>query len=447
MRARQAGDEQWKGPQRPGIVQTVRQSRSGGGTVAESMLRWQSLVGNEAVSRNIEEQRHAHTADCGHTVPVQRTAAPSGPAPVVQRVQQDELHQHPPGPALRVRGPRNSRASDRTPNALTAAQWQSLPQATRDASHKQRVDIDADPQTLKETDQPLHHTLGSIRGLVPGVDLVAGRNEVLEGIGRADPRTLGHWNRQDARDTQLGRDARAVRDAYTETSAERQKRHQAVEDTLTNAGSQDAMGDLRALLQRFEGVAIGGTHSGARIWQFLCAHMAQIQAAGVRTLYLESIRDDSYQSHVDAYVAGGVMSPELRAFVNKYDGSMNLGATGLGAVLEAARTHRIQVKGLDGRPARRPAMSATALFHRVAAMNTYATQVVANARRRSSATGGYLMELGDGHTGIYAGPPQNASVYGAQFQAGEGFPGVDDLLGIPAVGYQADDRFRRLPNP
>lgn len=435
MRAQQAGDEQRKGPQRPGAATAARPSRSGGATTAESMLQLQRLAGNAAVSRIIEAQRHAHTAE-----------PPSGPAPAVQRMEQDELHQHPPGPALRLRGPRNSRARDRTPNALTADEWQSLPQATRDAVNKQRLAIDADPQTLQETDQLLHYNLGNIRRLAPDVPPTAGRNDVLEGIGRADPRTLGHWNRQDARDTQLGRDARATRDAYTETPEDRQQRHQRVEDTLAGATSQDAMGDLRALLDQSEGVAIGGTHSGAPIWQFLCTHMEQIQAAGVSTLYLESIRDDGYQSHVDAYLAEGTMNPELQAFVARYDSNMNLGATGLGAVLRHARTHHIRVKGLDGRPARRPPMSATALYERVAAMNTYATQAVANDRRRPSATGGYLMELGSAHTGMYAGPPQNASVHGAEFQAGEGFPGVDDLLGIPAVGYQDDGRFRRLPN-
>ncbi|WP_405942804.1 hypothetical protein [Streptomyces sp. NBC_00207] len=435
MRAQQAGDEQRKGPQRPGAAQAARQSRSGGATTAESMLQLQPLAGNAVVSRIIEAQRHAHTAEPS-----------SGPAPVVQRMEQDELHRHPPGPALRVRGPRSSRAKDRTPNALTADEWQSLPQATRDAANKQRVAIDADPQTLQETDQLLHYNLGNIRRLAPDVPPTAGRNDVLEGIGRADPRTLGHWNRQDARDTQLGRDARATRDAYTEAPEDRQQRHQTVEDTLAGAGSQDAMGDLRALLEQFDGVAIGGTHSGARIWEFLCTHMDEIQAAGVSTLYLESIRDDGYQSHVDAYLADGTMSPGLQAFVARYDSNMNLGATGLGAVLEAARTHHIRVKGLDGRPARRPPMSVTALYQRVAAMNTYAAQAVASDRRRPSATGGYLMELGSAHTGMYAGPPQDASVHGAEFQAGEGFPGVDDLLGIPAVGYQDDDRFRRLPN-
>ncbi|MFC9815274.1 hypothetical protein ACFVJM_24705 [Streptomyces virginiae] len=446
MRAQHTGDEQRRGAQRPGAAQAARQTRSGGLASAESMLHLQRLVGNAAVSRIIEAQQHTHSADCGHTPPVQDTAQPSGPAPAIQRMEQEELHQHPPGPALRVRGPRNSRARDRTPHALTAKEWQDLPQPTRDAAHKQRVAVDADPQTFQETDQLLHYNLGNIRRLAPDVPQTAGRNEVLEGIGRADPQTRGHWDRQDARDAQLGRDARATRDAYTETPEDRQQRHRTVEDTLAGADSQDAMGDLRALLEQFDGVAIGGTHSGARIWQFLCTHMEEIQAAGVSTLYLESIRDDGYQSHVDEFLASGTMSDELQAFVTRYDSNMNLGATGLRAVLEAARRHSIRVKGLDGRPARRPTMSATALYQRVAAMNTYATQAVANDRRRPSASGGYLMELGSAHTGMYAGPPQNASVHGTQFQAGEGFPGVDDLLGIPAVGYEDDNRFRRLPN-
>ncbi|MFD6225977.1 hypothetical protein ACFWFZ_03730 [Streptomyces sp. NPDC060232] len=447
MRAQHTGDEQRRGPQRSGAAQAARQARSGGGaTTAESMLQLQRLAGNAAVSRIIEAQRHAHTADCGHTPPVQGTAAPAGPAPAIQRMEQEELHQHPPGPALRVRGPRTSRANGRTPNALTAAEWQSLPQPTRDAANKQRVAVDADPQTLQETDQMLHYHLGNIRRLAPDASLTAGRNEVLEGIGRADPQTRGYWNSQDARDAQLGRDARAARDAYTETAEDRQQRHQTVEDTLAGSGSQDAMGDLRALLERFDGVAIGGSHSGAPIWRFLCTHMEEIRAAGVSTLYLESIRDDGYQAHVDAYLAGGPMSDELQTFVTRYDSNMNLGATGLRAVLEAARTHDIRVKGLDGRPARRSAMPAADLYQRIAAMNTYATQAVANDRRRPSATGGYLMELGSAHTGMYGGPPQNTSVHGTEFQAGEGFPGVDDLLGIPAVGYEDDHRFRRLPN-
>ncbi|GAQ50481.1 hypothetical protein [Streptomyces acidiscabies] len=417
MRARQSGEEQEREPR--GAASAVRPE------AAAPMLGLQPRIGNAAVSRIVEQRRTA---------------------PAIQRVTEDELHQHPPGPSARVRGPRRSFSGGRTPNTLTTAEWQTLPQATRNASTKERVDVGVDPQTLQETDPQLHQSLGNLNRLAPGVPWAAGRNAVIEGIGRADPGTAGHWTQQDARDTQLGLDARAARDAYTETPADRQQRHQAVENTLAGAATPDAMGDLTALLAQYEGVAIGGDHSGAPIWGFLITNMAAIQAAGVSTLYLESIREDGYQAQVDAYLAGGTMSPELQTFVTRYDGNMNLGTTGLEATLAAAQTHGMRVKGVDGRPARRPALSATTLFERAAAMNTYASQAVTRDRRDPAAAGGYLMELGAAHTGMHAGPSQDTTVHGAPFQKDEGFPGVDDLLGIPAVEYEAD-RFRRLPNP
>ncbi|MFD8725087.1 hypothetical protein ACFV2H_45895 [Streptomyces sp. NPDC059629] len=128
----------------------------------------------------------------------------------------------------------------------------------------------------------------------------ADRSDILEGIGRADPYTRGYWDAQDARDRQLGRDARAVRDRYTETPRERQQRHLAVDRALALADSTSAVGDLRALPADNEGVAIGGGHSGTAIWDFLATHMADLRAAGVRTVYLQSIREDSYQTHIDA---------------------------------------------------------------------------------------------------------------------------------------------------
>jgi len=420
MRARRTSEEHEREPHRP-------PSRPGSTAATAPMLSLQPLIGNAAVSRIVQRQRTA---------------------PVIQRVTEDELHQNPPGPSVRVRGHRRSWSSGRTPNELTRGEWATLPQATRNAAAKERVDIDVDPQTLQETDPQLHASLGNLRRLTPTLPWAAGRNEVLEGIGRADPQTVGYWNQQDARDTQLGLDARAVRDNYTETPADRQQRHQNVENALTGAATPDAMGDLNALLAQFDGVAIGGAHSGSRTWEFLHLNMAAIQAAGVTTLYLESIREDSYQGDVDAFLASGVMSPELQAFVTRYDANMNLGANGLATVLQDARTHGLRVKGLDGRPARRPAMSATTLFERAAAMNTYATQVVDRDRRDPGvAAGRYLMELGSAHTGMHAGPPQDTTVRGAQFQQDEQFPGIDDLLGIPAVGYGANNRFTRLPNP
>ncbi|MGP4052317.1 hypothetical protein [Streptomyces sp. 2A115] len=440
MRAQQTGDEQWNGPRLRGTARVARWSRSGsGGAAPGSLLRLHAL---RCRSRAIEEQRHTQTADCGHMPPVQRSATPSDAAHVVQRMRHDELHQHPPGPSVRVvRGDRRLLPNDPATNALTEDEWQNPPPETRRGNLRQRVNIDMDPQSLPETKPLLHASLGWHSRLAPGATW---GNGVLEGMGRQDPRTRGYWERQDARDEQIGRDARAVRDGYQESPQDRQGRHQAVDNTLAGSGSQDAMGDLRALLAQYEGVAVGGPHHEAPIGKFLAENMARIRAAGVRTIYLESLREDSYQSHVDQFLAGRAMSPELNAFVDHNDRRMNLGANGMRAMLTAALRNGMRVKGLGGRPARR-VMEAEALYKRVVVMNTYATQVVTNARRHPSASGGYLMEMGNRHTGMRAGPAANTTLHGAEFRQGEGFPGVDDLLGIPAVGFQ-DDRLRRLPN-
>ncbi|MFD8725086.1 hypothetical protein ACFV2H_45890 [Streptomyces sp. NPDC059629] len=79
-------------------------------------------------------------------------------------------------------------------------------------------------------------------------------------------------------------------------------------------------------------------------------------------------------------------------------------------------------------------------------MNTYtARSVVANDR--GPVAGAYLIELGRAHLGMHAGPSADLPLYGTPFRQGEGFPGVDDLLGIPGVEYHLG-RFRRvLPQP
>ncbi|NJQ05112.1 hypothetical protein [Streptomyces lonarensis] len=448
MREQQRGDERRHGPPRQGAARAGVPPRAEQDAATGGLLRLQGLAGNSAVSRLVAEQGVVPSTAGRGLTPVGRPAAASGGTAAVQRTEYDELHRHPAGPSLRVRGPRPSRKQDRTRNELREDEWQQLPAQVRGASHKQRLTVDQDPQTLQEADPALHYSLGSVRRLAPDIPDTAGRNAVLEGMGRADGATRGYWSGQDARDRRLGRDARAARHSYTETPEERRQRHDTVDSALRSPESSDAMDDLRSLLARFEGVAIGGGHSGSQTWQFLHAHMAELRAAGVQTLYLESVRDDSYQADVDSYLAGQEMSPGLLAFVTRYDSSMGLGTTGLRAVLEAARTHGVRVRGLDGRPARRPPMPANDLFARVAGMNTYAAQVVSHDRRRSSAVAEerYLMELGSRHTGMYTDQPKDASLHGTPFEDGAGFPGVDDLLRIPAVSYE-DDRFRRLAHP
>lgn len=70
--------------------------------IPSSAATLQGLAGNAALTRI-----------AGGRAP----AAAAGSTPV-QRVTEEELHRHPPGPSLRVRGPRKSRKKDKTPNQV-----------------------------------------------------------------------------------------------------------------------------------------------------------------------------------------------------------------------------------------------------------------------------------------------------------------------------------------
>ena len=90
------------------------------------------------------------------TAPTHRTAeaqnapgAPGAGTAAVQRVSEDdafdELHSHPAGPALNVRGPRRSKKTGMTPNQITdQATWDNLPPEYRNAT-KQRVEVSVTP--------------------------------------------------------------------------------------------------------------------------------------------------------------------------------------------------------------------------------------------------------------------------------------------------------------
>lgn len=72
----------------------------------------------------------------------------------MQRITQEELHRHPAGPALLVRGPRDSKKKERTPNQVTEKEdWDLIekeaeghPVFERDRK-KQRLSILEDPQS------------------------------------------------------------------------------------------------------------------------------------------------------------------------------------------------------------------------------------------------------------------------------------------------------------
>ncbi|MEU9605347.1 DUF4157 domain-containing protein [Streptomyces sp. NPDC048057] len=369
-------------------------------------------------------------------------------APSVQRMTEEEyrnLHDHPQGPAVRFRGPRESKAKDRAPYQLANKnEWKKL-SAEQQKAPKQRIDVHDDPQTLREVDEPLLDALaaaGKEEARADNPELVS--KGIVEWMGRHDPKTAGYWRGQDERDAKLTRQTadRVARYGAGPQPGSRRPNRAQVDATIQG---KDAVTGIRDLLQGHDGVAIGGSHSKAPVWGFVIDNAAVLKAEGVTTIYLESLRDDSYQDLVDKYLSGSSnqMPKKLEEFVKFNDAGNTLGNRGMKALLVAAKENGLRVKGIGGRPARR--LNAADLYLRAAKMNTYAEQVVERDRRQQGqGAGKYLMELGAAHATLHAPPSAPITSHGAHFT--QPFPGMSDLLGIPPVGLpdNAGNGFRQL---
>ncbi|MFF4792916.1 hypothetical protein ACFY2M_24790 [Streptomyces sp. NPDC001276] len=347
----------------------------------------------------------------------------------------------PEGAALRIRGSRRSRATARTPNQLTSDSWLQVSEAIGALNGekqqldeaKQRLTIAVDPQTLQEINAPLFHLLGgAAKEMLGSAGENLTRKEALELAGRRDPQTRPYWEWQDERDRRLGRSARVELMRYKTRNTPHAARRTFVETAIRKRAG-NPVHVLRDLLRESQGVAVGVVHHGAPIWSTLADNMRDLKSAGVQTLYSESIRGDAYQGDVDAYLESGVMSSELRRFAERYDANMGISGRGLLRLLNEARRHGVRVRGIDGRPARISGQGDEATFHRAVAMNTYASHVIGLDRQRSTSPGRYIVEVGSAHLGLHAGLDRDVMIYGTRIERGEQFPGIDDLLNIPAV--------------
>jgi hypothetical protein len=376
---------------------------------------------------------------------------PAVGAAVVQRVSEEEaaeyerLHRNPAGPAVRVRGPRRSNLDDKTVNKIAdPAHWSGIPAEHRDAAHKQRIEVHDDPQTLHETDSGLRDALVAAgRPMVPSGNVMQ-NNEVLETMGRRDQVTRGYWTQQDQRDAALTRLTAGRLTQYWSSPAGQSHRPDPQKVDATVAGAQPAANgvpsaatQISALLGEHEGVILSGEHSGSKVWGFIIDNMQMLRDKGVSTLYLESLRDD-YQSLVDDYLSSAPteLPPKLSVFARKHDEGKTLGNRGMAALLTTAKQHRMRVKCVNGRPAR--TLSGEDLYMRAARMNTYAEQVVRREQAHTDA-GKYLMELGASHATLHRAPhnPPITS-HGVQFE--QPFPGLSEMLGIPPMELETDQR-------
>ncbi|MFF0719806.1 DUF4157 domain-containing protein [Micromonospora sp. NPDC003816] len=378
----------------------------------------------------------------GMSAPTESSAG----SPSVQRVSADELHREPPGPSVQVRGPRRSRSNRRPATQVDqAAAWTPLDAAYRAATgqipYKERIRLDTDLTSLSEMSPPgTGYQLGTALTNVAqqvGITLAGGvtgarsNAEMMEELGRLDPASLPYWQAQDGRDQQLATDAVNREAQYQNESGPENAQARRDVTTALLRGIQMPAADATDMLLTFnDGLVIGGAHRAEPFFAWAVDHMARLRQNGVRTLYLESLREDVHQNLVDAYLGSGVMSRELTNFCNTYQRSH---AVDLAGFLAEARSTGMRVKGTGGRPARQVGMN---IHNRAVLLNTYGEQVVRRDRAKTVASGGdpgkYLMQAGESHAKAHTNSPGTPAVAGGTALPNE-FPGINELLDVPAV--------------
>ncbi|MBE1489301.1 eCIS core domain-containing protein [Plantactinospora soyae] len=379
-----------------------------------------------------------------HTAPV--PAGPPSGTPAVQRVTEDDLHREPPGPSLRLRGPRRSLSGRRITQVEDQLNWRALSESHQQATGqrpdgKERISLDTDLTSLielspDETGRNLGFALSTVAEQEANIPRWVGSHrrgpaEMMEQLGRLDPVSRPYWQAQAARDQQLANDAVARAGRYQhESGAENAQALKEATAGRLRGIPMPAIDATDMLLLAGDGLVIGGSHDEEPFFAWATTHMAQLYKNGVRTLYLEVIREDGHQRLVDAYLSSGEMSPELTNFCNTYRRKKSVD---LAAFLAAARGTGMRVKGTGGRPAR---LFGENLHSRAVMLNTYGEQVVRRDRAQSVGQGAdpgkYLMQVGTAHASTHTNTEPNPAVAGGVPLPNQ-FPGINELLDVPAV--------------
>ncbi|WP_327026494.1 eCIS core domain-containing protein [Micromonospora sp. NBC_01739] len=380
--------------------------------------------------------------------------------PSVQRVTADELHREPAGPSVQVRGPRRSHSRRRPATQVEdPTTWTELEAAYHAATgrtpHKQRITLDTDLTSQSEmsplgTGYDLGTALTNV-ALQAGVSMTGGATgarsnaEMMEQLGRRDPASLPYWQAQDARDQQLATDAvdRATQYA-NESGDENAQARRDVTAAMLRGVPMPAADATDMLLTVNDGLVIGGAHHEEPFFAWAVEHMERLHNNGVQTMYLESLREDVHQRLVDAYLAGGEMSRELSNFCDSYRARF---AVDLAGFLAKARSTGMRVKGTGGRPARRVG---TNIHSRAVLLNTYGEQVVRRDRAQTVASGGqpgkYLMQAGESHARTHVNAQSTPAIAG-DVALPDRFPGINELLDVPAVRLEDDSDDGKILRP
>jgi RHS repeat-associated protein len=347
----------------------------------------------------------------------------------------DELHKNPTGTSLRMQGPLLPKFGNKqTPNIVPDQKTWSHIVTNKDKPGltgmvKQKLSTNEDAHTFAETHRLTAGLTRANRDRMNPTNgnLTArpGAADTFEAMGRRDPATQPYWQKQDARDERLANDAVGLAARNPQRSG-----MDRANDSLDVFGTTTKLQGVQNLLGHNDGVMIGTDHRSDPAFPFLTNNMSDLKQSGVKTIYMEGIRDDGHQAMVDNYMRTGRMDPGLAS---------HLGQTpGMRDTVEAARTHGVDIQGIGGRPARSPSDLPYGIERnhaRATMFNTYSTQAVGLHRQGIIDAGGdpgkYIVDAGKNHGYSHTGPATPVTIQGVPLPATT--PGVGDILNIPVV--------------
>ncbi|MFD0274503.1 hypothetical protein ACFVHB_11445 [Kitasatospora sp. NPDC127111] len=295
---------------------------------------------------------------------------------------------------------------------------------------------DLDPTTFNDLSTGLRRTLlsgtGSELQRLPSYKWEFSGHERIEFLARQDYRTADYWRAQDARRDQL--DALAAANAERAPAGLPEAAQNRVDAVLHD--SPDVGTGAGRVLADHGGFVLGENHNYSPSWAFLKENLPALKEHGVDTLYLEALRGDSFQKHMDAYLRapeGAAMPPELDVMATRYDKERKSPqGNGLYDVLAAAKAEGVRVQFVDGLPAARPD-GPWGLYDRAARFNTLAADFIEGDTGRA---GKYILVAGSAHVHPHD-PPEGVDPVTPHHSANPA-PGLSQLLGVP--GLELADR-------
>ncbi|WP_256346905.1 membrane-targeted effector domain-containing toxin [Pseudomonas gingeri] len=181
---------------------------------------------------------------------------------------------------------------------------------------------------------------------------------------------------------------------------------------------------IETLYRQAEGLVIGETYTDSGSKLFLIKNMATLAEQGVRTLYLERLRTDVEQAHLETFHKTGALSDTLDNYLRTLDGDYGNAPAGTCSyrnLIITARAHDIRVQALDCAASNSLRVRDPHMLTRITALNYHTYQVI-KADQAGGLQGKWLALVDTHHANGY-GP--------------EGTPGLSRLQGV--TGLMIDD--------